>query len=344
MKRKALLAIDVGGSNTRAYLVDRTGHCLGYGRDRGGNPASNGPEFAAASIIAAVNAAAARAGEPLELELAQIALAGPPVRVAMPRLEAAFRSVGLTGPVVIAGDLLAMFASVTPAADGYCIASGTGAGAIRVRGGRIDRVADAAGWLLGDTGSGYWLGSEAARAAVAALDGRAEKTALTTAILDDLGIAWSSGRGADSRPAPLRALTDAVYTMRPIELARFAPLVFAHRYDPVAARLIDEAEDQLMTDFLTVFDRGMPGPIALGGGVIPQLTGLGARLLEVVAAAGHTADVRPVVDGSVGAIVLALRALGGSVDESVFETVVTSVAAQQKGAAAGQPDRSETAP
>ena len=38
---KSLLAIDVGGSTSRAYLVDTTGRCLGRGRTGGGNPASN---------------------------------------------------------------------------------------------------------------------------------------------------------------------------------------------------------------------------------------------------------------------------------------------------------------
>lgn len=324
--RKALLAIDVGGSTSRAYLVDGKGRCLGYGRDRGGNPASNSPEFAASSIIAAVNAAVARAGGPLDIVLAQLALAGPPVRVALPKLEAAFRAVGLSGPVVLAGDLLAMFASVTPDTEGYCIASGTGAGAVRIRNGKIDRVADAAGWLLGDLGSGYWLGHEAARAVVAALDGRAEQTALTSAILDALGIPWTGERANDSRPVPLRAMTDAIYTLRPIELARFAPLVIAHREDPVAARLIAEAEDYLVLDFETVFDPHMRGPVALGGGVIPHLAGLSSRLSEILRAADQPPDIRPVVDGSVGSIVLALRANGAIVDEPVFRTIAASVA------------------
>ena len=76
--RNALLAIDVGGSTSRAYLVDETGQCLGHGRNRGGNPASNTPELAANAIIAAVEAAVADAGGgPFDIKVAQIALAGP---------------------------------------------------------------------------------------------------------------------------------------------------------------------------------------------------------------------------------------------------------------------------
>jgi N-acetylglucosamine kinase-like BadF-type ATPase len=333
---EALLAIDVGGSTTRAYLVDRSARCLGYGRSRGGNPASNSPEFAASSIIAAVEAATSRAGRPLDIVLAQIALAGPLVRVDLPRLEAAFRAIGLSGHIVFAGDLLAMFASVTPATEGYCIVSGTGAGAVRIRGGSIDGVADAAGWLLGDAGSGYWLGHQAARAVAAALDGRGEPTALTRAITENLGIPSSGARMVDGRPAQLRAFVDAVYALRPIELARFAPLVIAQRGDAVADRLIGEAEEALLGDFKTVFDRDMPGPVALGGGVIAQLTGLAGRLSEFIGEAGQAPDIRPVVDGSVGSIVLALRAIGVAVDEQVFHTIAASVA-EQSGPAAAAP-------
>ncbi len=322
---KALLAIDVGGSTTRAYLVDPAGRCLGRGRDRGGNPASNNPEFAASSIIAAVEAALADAGGgPLDIAIALIALAGPQAHVALQRLQTVFRAAGLTGPIVFAGDLLAMFASITPAANGYCVVAGTGAGAVRIRAGEIGRVVDAAGWLLGDSGSGYWLGQQAARAVVAELEGHGETTVLTPALLEAFNIRWSDER-RNGRPLHLIALIDAVYALRPIELARFAPLVIAHRHDPVAAKLIAEAEQYLVADFATVFDAAMPGPIALGGGVMPHLTGVPTGIADVVRAAGHAPDIHLVADGAVGAIVLALRAMGITVDQPMFDSIVASV-------------------
>jgi N-acetylglucosamine kinase-like BadF-type ATPase len=131
--RSALLAIDVGGSTSRAYLMDARGACLGQGRDRGGNPASNSPEQGATAIISAVEAAVAQAGEPLDITIALIALAGPQAHVPLGRLEDAFRRMGLSGPIVFAGDVQAMFASATPALDGYCLIAGTGAGAVRLR-------------------------------------------------------------------------------------------------------------------------------------------------------------------------------------------------------------------
>ena len=182
----ALLAIDVGGSTSRATLIDTKGNCLGQGKSRGGNPGSTPPDQAAAAIIAAAQAAATEAGEPLDIAVALLAMAGPRVNVEQARIETAFRELGLKGPLVFSGDLNALLPSVTAATNGYCMVCGTGAGAVRIRNGEIVAVADAAGWLLGDLGSGYWLGHQAAIAVTAALEGRGPATALTAAILETL--------------------------------------------------------------------------------------------------------------------------------------------------------------
>lgn len=322
--KTALLAIDVGGSTSRAYLISETGHCLGQGRDRGGNPASNTPEQAAAAIISAVQGAVAQAGESLDIRIALIALAGPRSRVAKMTLDVAFRAVGLSGPIVIVGDVQAMFASVTPAPDGYCLIAGTGAGAVRIRGGEVEQVVDLAGWLLGDLGSGYWLGHEAAKAAVAHMEGRGAPTSLTAALLEALNIPNAEG-GMQGRSAAQQLFIDGIYALRPIELARFAPIVIAHRGDAIADAFIAQAERYLVSDFATLFDASIEGPIVLGGGVMPHLTGVSAGISDIVRAAGQVPDIRVAADGSVGAAVLAMRAIGGPVDESTFETIATSI-------------------
>jgi hypothetical protein len=157
------------------------------------------------------------------------------------------------------------------------------------------------------------------------MEGRGEKTALTPALLAALEIRPSDEQRL-GRPARLRGFIDNIYALRPIELARFAPLVIAHRDDPVAARLIADAEHYLISDFALAYDAAMPGPIALGGGVIAHLGGIAPGISEIVRAAGHEPDIRPVVDGSVGAIVLALRAVGTAVDETMFQRIAASLA------------------
>lgn len=326
----ALLAIDVGGSTSRATLIDMDGNCLGQGRNRGGNPGSNPPDQAAAAIIAAAQAAAAEAGGPLDIKVALLAIAGPRNADMQRLINEAFRAMGLSGPMVLTGDTHAMLPSVTPATEGYCIFAGTGSGAVRVRNGEIEGVVDAAGYLLGDLGSGYWLGHHAAIAVTAALEGRGPETALTGAVLESLGIAVSCDRAFDGRPMALREFIDAVYKMRPIELARFAPQVIANRDDPVAAGLLLQAEAFLLKDFQHIFDPEMPGPVVLGGSVAAHLSGLPPAITEVLRSVGHRPDVRLAGDPSVGAAVLALRHQGVAVDEAMLKRIAASMAARSK--------------
>ncbi len=134
-----------------------------------------------------------------------------------------------------------------------------------------------------------------------------------------------SDQVVDGRSLPLRRFIDAIYTMRPIELARFAPLVLANRDDNIAGELLVQSERYLLANFQKVFDPDMPGPVVLGGGIIAHLTGLPAALGEVIRAAGREPDIRLSGDGSVGAIVLALRAIGVTVDEAMVKAIAASV-------------------
>lgn len=324
----ALLAIDIGGSTSRATLIDRNGNCLGQGRNRGGNPGSNPPAEAAAAVVAAAESAVGQAGEPLDIKVAMLAMAGVRNADALRLMEAGFRRLGLTGPMVMTGDTHAMLPSVSAAKDGYCIFCGTGSGAVKIRNDEVETVADAAGYLIGDLGSGFWLGHHAAIAVCSELDGRGPATALTPAILGSLGIDATRDVAFDGRPTPLRHFIDAVYAMRPIELARFAPQVIANRDDPIAAALLAQSEAFLLADFRKIFDQEVRGPVVLGGSVAAHLKGLPAEIGKLLEAAGHQPDIRLAGDGAIGAAVLALRHEGITVDEAMLQHITASMAAK----------------
>ena len=82
---------------------------------------------------------------------------------------------------MVESDLLAMFCAGSSDLDGHALVAGTGSAAIRVRGGEVEGVSDGSGWLLGDEGSGFWIGHHIVRAAVADLDGRGPWTGLAPA-------------------------------------------------------------------------------------------------------------------------------------------------------------------
>jgi N-acetylglucosamine kinase-like BadF-type ATPase len=329
-----LLAVDAGGTSTRAVVLTPAGQCVGYGVAGSGNPISSGTEHAAREVVKATAAALAQAGSAAArharsahdatagtAEIAVLAMAGSRTYVSTDWITSALAAIDVRGRIVLESDLLATFCSGAWEQDGYAVVAGTGSAAIRVHGGRQEASADGLGWLLGDDGSGFWLGARTVRAVAAELDNRGPRTALTPLLLAALEIPpdASTEPGYDGRPDALRLLLDAVYALRPIELARFAPLVFAAGDDEVATGILADARSALHTTLAAIDSENVRGPVVCGGGV------LGTLGLPIDGLRGVT-EVRTVADGAVGAAVLALRANGTAVDRDVFERVRETLA------------------
>jgi glucosamine kinase len=336
------VAIDAGGTSTRAVVVDVTGRCLGHGRGGAGNPISSGWEAAVGSLADAVGQALSAASIPAyAIRSAVVAMAGgasatPPMRPVEggprpePPAEAggedgignALLPLGVTAPVHVEADLLAQYFSGTPAAEGYALVAGTGAAAIRVEDGSITRVADGLGWLLGDAGSGFWIGREVVRSVLSAADGRGPATALTGLLLAETGIPHPA---TDAR-AVTRGLVDLLYSMRPVHLARFAPLAFAADEDDVAIGIVEGAANALTDTLTAVLTGDVDGPVVLGGSVLRHQPRVGDRVREHLAGLGRQGPVHVVPDGLLGAAVLALRRAGTTVDAAVFARADASLA------------------
>ena len=227
---------------------------------------------------------------------------------------------GLDGPLVFESDLLATFFSGTHHPDGYAVISGTGAGAIRVEDGRQVAVADGLGWLLGDEGSGFWIGHRVVRAVLADLDGRGPRTALSPLLLARLGVAVPSHTGDRE---PIIATVRALYDGPPVRLADYARLVFEVDEDATADRILDDAAAALERTLGAVRSPTVSGPLVLGGGIL----GRGDRLVDRLVAAGGEDEVQVVADGALGVCVLALRSAGTHVDAATFQRLATSLAA-----------------
>lgn len=322
-----VLAIDAGGTSTRAVLLDSTGHCLGYGSAGGGNPISSGPERAAASILAAAEASSDAAGlPPTDVAHLLIAMAGMSVSGPTDWVSGPLAARGFPAAVTVASDLLAMFSSGTEQPNGYGMVAGTGAAGIRVRNGRVERTADGLGWLFGDAGSGYWIGHRVVAAAIASLDGRGEETALVALVLESAGIANSNGRGADGRPIALRDLVEALYRLRPVELSRFAPLAFEASTDAVARSIVDDAIVELTRLFSAISAPDLVGPLVVGGSIFTAQSLVSDGVTAALEEEGIAPEIRRVADGVVGAAVLALRDSGVTVDSEVFERIKSTLA------------------
>jgi glucosamine kinase len=230
------MALDAGGTSTRAVVLDSAGHAYGYGRSGVGNPTAAGVRDAVNAIGLAAEQAMAglAASEPPALAL--IAMAGEKTPAFRGQVTGRLAAMGVP-QVVLDHDLLGIFHSGTAARDGYALIAGTGTVAARIRGGRLDRVVGGKGWLLGDAGGGFWIGHAVARAVVASLDGQAQDTALTGLVLDAMGIEADTTTVA-ARAGVLRQLVSALYALPPIFLAEFAPLAFAAHEDQVARPIL----------------------------------------------------------------------------------------------------------
>src|SRR3954468_1830089 len=308
-----LVAVDAGGTSTRTVVVDPAGHCLGYATAGSGNPTAVGPETAATSVAESVRVALRKANVPsAHIKMLVLAMAGAGSSAVASEIRQRLAGSGLDAPPIFESDLLATFCSGTHRPDGYAVISGTGAGAIRVENGRQVAVADALGWLLGDQGSGFWIGQRVVRAALADLDGRGPTTALTPLMLARLGVAAPSD-ACDREP--IIAVVRALYGGPPVRLADYAGLAFEVDGDRTADRILDDAAAALTRTLTAVRSRTVSGPLVLGGGILGRRSQLADRLAAVVPAK----EVQVVADGALGVAVLTLRHAGIDVDATMFE-------------------------
>ncbi|MEV4413052.1 BadF/BadG/BcrA/BcrD ATPase family protein [Catellatospora sp. NPDC049609] len=260
-----VLGLDVGGTSSRALITTRDGTRLGSGRAGAGNPVSVPLADAVTSVAAAVRAALSGL-DPAAVRSAVMGIAGTG-RFADPMVAAAFgrafAELGLTVPVRPVGDVEVAYAAGTAEPRGTVLISGTGAIAARIEHGVMTTTADGIGWLLGDLGSGFWLGREAAALTARELytrvpDGHLTR-AVATAVLGAVPAA-ASRQAADD-------LIGALHAQEPRHLSRLAPLVTeaAEAGDPAAAALVERAAAHLVD---AVAEVHRDGPVVLAGSVL----------------------------------------------------------------------------
>jgi glucosamine kinase len=314
-----VLGLDIGGSWTRALLSDTDGLRLGSGRSPGANPVSHGVETAAARISVALIAALSEAGAaPAEVAACVVGMAGAS-RLAEPAAAKAFTELweltGLRCPVSVVSDVTTAFAAGTDAPNGSVLIAGTGAIAASIVERRPAVLYGGHGWLLGDEGSGYWIGRQAVRAALADLEtdglhpGSAVQRPLTDAVLDAFALP-ASPPAPGTRPAA--AVIAAVSDRPPVDLARLAPTVSAalEQGDRAASGILHDAADHLVALLARQRAQGDPAaPIVLAGGVLEPPSFVHRLVLDAVSRAWPKAAISFGHDTAAGAARLAAYSL-----------------------------------
>lgn len=267
-----VMGIDLGGTSTRSLLVDTTGRPLGRGQAGGANLRSAVGGVAAAAR--AVAEAASQAVESADGRRPEMIVVGASGAGAARHDEVAAAMSEALAPICprirVENDLAIAFRSVSTSPDGYLLLSGTGAVAARFAGGAVAARADGLGWILGDVGSGLWIGWQGLRAAAAHLDGRGPSTVLSERLVRALEVEAVTGD-------PAQDLVRRVDDLVPARMAALAPLVLdaaradAVSLDEVSAGICREAASGLVTSLRAVTEEG-PGAVVLAGGVLAHDT------------------------------------------------------------------------
>ncbi|GIM95303.1 N-acetylglucosamine kinase [Paractinoplanes toevensis] len=286
-----VVGVDAGGTASRAVVATLDGAIVGRGAAGPGNPLSGG--VSAASAIGVALRSALSGCDPSRVAGGVLGVAGTSVvtnPVIADAFEAMWFSLGLRCPMRIVGDVVTAFAAGTPSPSGAALIAGTGAVAARLNDHAVIAVADGFGWLLGDEGSGRWMGLQALRSAVrdwpSTLAGLVAAHAGVTSA--DALIHWAQGL-----PFP------AIDGLAPVVCAA------ARAGDPDAERITTAAAGQLLATLDQVAEPG--APVVLAGGLLAAETPVRESVLAALRT-GH-ATVGTSTDPAAAAAWLAARPL-----------------------------------
>ncbi len=269
-----LLGIDGGATKTLAAVLDLDGGELHVAHGGPSNEDAVGAEAAVRALLGAADAAIAAAGITAgELGAAVLAVAGTDTDSIVEHVRGE-RDDGW----IVVNDVVAAWATATAAGPGVAAISGTGSNVFGV--GPDGRSWRAGGWghLLGDEGSGYWLGLESIRAALRDREASGPATALSDAAPEFFAV------------ASVEALANRVYA-KPLtkgEIAAFAieTAKLAEQGDAVARELYERGASELGNQIVAVIrESGLTGPFPVG--LIGSAFKAGPVFVEPLSAAVH---------------------------------------------------------
>jgi N-acetylglucosamine kinase-like BadF-type ATPase len=310
-----VLGIDAGGTKTVCQLADEHGEVLAEARRGGANLQAVG-ELEVEKVLHDVMEEALGDSEirPTAICLGIAGVDRPDdARV----MEQIMRRIGYKARVLIVNDALVALEAGAPGKPGVVLVAGTGS--IAYGRNARNQSARAGGWgyVLGDEGSGYWIGRAALRAVLREADRRGPATQLTGLLLHYYGVP----RAQD--------LIAQVYqgALRPAAIASLAQCVQGafNNGDAVAIGILRGAADYLESAALSVARRldmiGGEFPFVLSGGIFRAVPWLDEELRRRLPLASPRAHVRLLTDEpAAGAVRLALANLRGEYAVPAYKT------------------------
>lgn len=292
------VGVDGGGSSLRVVVTTAAYTVLAEAFGSTANPNLIGRDAAKQAVQAAVHQALTLAGlTPLDVTAVGLGIAGADSRHSEAWVRDVAAAVLPRAAVAASSDHEIALVGAHGARRGLLVLSGTGslASGVGVEGRYV--VVGARGYLLGDEGSGCWIGSEGLRAALRAADGRGQPTTLTQACLNHFAL------------PDMEAVIPWLYhagVSRIKDIAAFAAHVIqqAGQGDAAASDIVLRAAQELALSLRAV--RRLLGmevlPIAFAGGLLTSTNPLSLKLCQLL---GLSALPQPMYPPVIGAAILA---------------------------------------
>jgi N-acetylglucosamine kinase-like BadF-type ATPase len=301
-----VLGIDAGGTKTVCQLADGHGRILSEARGTGANLQAVG-ELEVEKVLHEVMDEALGDREIVPAVIC-LGIAGVDRPDDAAVVRAIMKRIGYKARVLVVNDALVALEAGAPGQPGVVIISGTGS----ISYGRNARgeSARSGGWgyVLGDEGSGYWIGRAALRAVFREADRRGPKTALTPLLLEHFGVAEAQGLIHEVYHTNLKPAAIGV-------LARSVATAFAQG-DAAAIGILRAAADDLESAALSVARRlglvGEPFVFILAGGIFRAVGWLEQELTRRLPLSAPGSTVRLLDrEPASGAVALALHEAAG---------------------------------
>ncbi len=309
-----VLGIDAGGTKTVCYLADEQGRLISSARGGGANLQALG-ELHVEKVLHDVMEEAIGEREIVPAAIC-LGIAGVDRPEDSAVVRGIMRRIGFKARSLVVNDALVALEAGAPGAAGVVIISGTGSIAY----GRNSRNegARAGGWghVLGDEGSGYWIGRAALRAVLREADRRGPATLLTPLLLTHFGVSEASN------------LIHQVYQhkLQPAAIGALAECVQAafRENDEAAVGILRAAANELEASGLSVARRLQldkePFVFLLAGGIFRAVPWLREELGRRLPRAFPNATARLLEsEPAAGAVSLALQEARGGARIPAYE-------------------------
>jgi N-acetylglucosamine kinase-like BadF-type ATPase len=301
-----VLGIDAGGTKTVCYLADADGRIVGVGRGNGANLQAHG-ELEVEKVLHGI-IEEALADRLIVPAATCVGIAGVDREDDARIVRGIMRRLGFRSHTLVVNDALIALVAGVGDEPGVVIIAGTGSIAYGVN--QDGHAARAGGWgfVLGDEGSGFWIGREALMAVVREADGRGPRTGLTPLVLEHFTLEQVSGLVREVYDRGLHR--QAVAALGPVvERARAEG-------DVVAGEVLRHASEELTRAAASVIERlqmrGSTFQTVLSGGMFRLMPWLVEDVTRRLAEVAPRASVQLLsVEPALGALRLALTELRG---------------------------------